>query len=78
MRAAAVQLVRNILQEAGTILVMRPDENSGAVPDMIEVALASHHPLEWVERKSKIPTVVSRVYAETADAAVPNGKCRCS
>ena len=29
MRAAAVQLVRNVLQEAGTILVMRPEENSG-------------------------------------------------
>ncbi|MGC2209742.1 MAG: chemotaxis protein CheA [Candidatus Korobacteraceae bacterium] len=71
MRAAAVQLVRNVLQEAGTILVMRPDENSGVIPDVIEVALASHHPLDWVERKSKIPTVVSRVYAETAEAAVP-------
>ncbi len=69
MRAAAVQLVRNILQEAGTILVMRPEENSGAVPDIIEVALASHHPLDWVERKSKIPTVVSRVYAVTAEDA---------
>ena len=69
MRAAAVQLVRNVLQEAGTILVMRPDENSGVIPDVIEVALASHHPLDWVERKSKIPTVVSRVYAQTADAA---------
>ena len=30
---------------------------------MIEVALASHHELDWVERKSKIPTVVSKVYA---------------
>ena len=43
MRAAAVQLVRNVLQEAGTILVMRPDENTRAIPDVIEVALASHH-----------------------------------
>jgi two-component system chemotaxis sensor kinase CheA len=73
MRAAAVQLVRNILQEVGTILVMRPDESSGVIPDIIEVALASHHPLDWVERKSKIPTVVSRVYAVTAEVTVPPG-----
>lgn len=62
MRAAAVQLVRNVLQEVGTILVMRPDETTSEIPDVIEVALASHHELDWVERKSKIPTVVSRVY----------------
>ena len=63
MRAAAVQLVRNVLQETGTVLVMRPDESTSDIPDVIEVALASHHELDWVERKSKIPTVVSKVYA---------------
>lgn len=63
MRAAAVQLVRNVLQEVGTILVMRPEENASEVPDVIEVVLASHHELDWVERKCKIPTVVSKVYA---------------
>ncbi len=64
MRAAAVQLVRNVLQEAGTILVMRPDENTTEIPDVIEVVLASHHALDWVERKSKIPTVVSKVHVD--------------
>ena len=63
MRAAAVQLVRNVLQETGTILVMRPDETTSEIPDVIEVVLASHHELDWIERKSKIPTVVSKVYA---------------
>jgi two-component system chemotaxis sensor kinase CheA len=62
MRAAAVQLVRNVLQEAGTILVMRPDEQATEIPEVIEVALASGQSLDWVERKSKIPTVVSKVY----------------
>jgi two-component system, chemotaxis family, sensor kinase CheA len=66
MRAAAVQLVRNVLQEAGTVLLMRPEENSNEIPDIIEVALATHHPRDWVERKSKIPTVVSRVHAVLA------------
>jgi two-component system chemotaxis sensor kinase CheA len=69
MRAAAVQLVRNVLQEVGTILVMRPDESTTVIPDVIEVVLASHHELDWVERKSKIPTVVSKVYAQPVQSA---------
>jgi two-component system chemotaxis sensor kinase CheA len=69
MRAAAVQLVRNVLQEVGTILVMRPDENTPEIPEIIEVVLASHHELDWVERKSKIPTVVSKVYVAPAQSA---------
>ena len=78
MRAAAVQLVRNVLQEVGTILVMRPDENTTDIPDIIELALASHHELDWVERKCKIPTVVSKVHvapaqSAPADAASPSG-----
>ena len=71
MRAAAVQLVRNVLQEVGTILVMRPDENATEIPEVIEVALASHHALDWVERKSKIPTVVSKVHLELAPIPAP-------
>ncbi|MGA3127017.1 MAG: chemotaxis protein CheA [Candidatus Korobacteraceae bacterium] len=64
MRAAAVQLVRNVLKEAGVILVMRPGEDDAAIPDVIEVALSSNRDLDWVQRKSKIPTVISKVYAE--------------
>ncbi len=74
MRTAAVQLVRNVLSEAGTILVMRPEENTAEIPDVIEVVLCSDHELDWVERKGKIPTVVSRVYVEavpgTADELI--------
>jgi two-component system chemotaxis sensor kinase CheA len=69
MRAAAVQLVRNVLQEVGTILVMRPDETTTEIPDVIEVVLASHHELDWVERKSKIPTVVSKVFVQPVQGA---------
>ena len=63
MRAAAVQLIRNVLEEVGTILVMRPEANATEIPDVVEVALASHHNLDWVERKGRIPTVVSKVHA---------------
>jgi two-component system chemotaxis sensor kinase CheA len=66
MHAAAVQLVRNVLQEVGTILVMRPDEHATAIPDVIEVALASQHQLDWVENKVKIPTVISKVHVVLA------------
>ncbi len=72
MRAAAVQLVRNVLQEVGTILVMRPDETATEISDVIEVALASHHELDWVERKSKIPTVVSKVHAVSVQSEAPS------
>jgi two-component system chemotaxis sensor kinase CheA len=63
MRAAAVQLIRNVMEEVGTILAMRPESDAIEIPDVVEVALATHHALEWVERKSTIPTVVSRVDA---------------
>ncbi len=66
MRAAAVQLVRNVLEEAGTVLVMRPEENTAVVPEVIEAVLSTDHELGWVERRSKIPTVVSKVYVVAA------------
>ena len=77
MRAAALQLVRNVLQEVGTILAMRPEEGSTETSDVIEVALATRHPLDWVERKSRIPAVVSDLVIspvpgpEQDDAAAP-------
>ena len=43
---------------------MRPEENTAQIPDVIEVVLCTQHELDWVEHKGKIPTVVSKVYAE--------------
>jgi two-component system chemotaxis sensor kinase CheA len=60
MRAAAVQLVRNVMQEVGTILVMRPDENATNV-ECIEAAICSHHQKDWIEKKCNIPAVVTRI-----------------
>src|SRR5689334_10652949 len=73
MRAAAVQLVRNVMQEVGTILVMRPDENAASV-EVIEAAICSHHQKDWIEKKCKIPAVVTRIIvveAETAPLDIP-------
>jgi two-component system, chemotaxis family, sensor kinase CheA len=64
MRTAALQLIRNIMQEVGTILAMHPEEESTETPDVIEVALATHHPQDWVAKKCKVPAVVSEIKVE--------------
>ena len=64
MRAAALQLIRNIMQEVGTILAMHPEEESTETPDIVEVALATHHPEDWVAKKCKVPAVVSEIKVE--------------
>jgi two-component system, chemotaxis family, sensor kinase CheA len=69
MRAAALQLIRNVMQEVGTILAMHPEEESIETPDVVEVALATHHPQDWVAKKCKIPAVISEIRVE-ANASV--------
>ena len=75
MRAAAVQLVRNVMQEVGTILVMRPEESAtNPNVDTIEAAICSHHEKDWIEKKCKIPAVVTRIHVarvETGDTSEP-------
>jgi two-component system chemotaxis sensor kinase CheA len=66
MRAAALQLIRNVMQEVGTILAMHPEEESTETPDTVEVALATHHPQDWVAKKCKVPSVVSEIKVETS------------
>ena len=64
MRAAALQLIRNVTQEVGTILAMHPEEDSAETPEIVEVALATHHPQDWVAKKCKVPAVVSEIKVE--------------
>jgi len=64
MRAAALQLIRNVMQEVGTILAMHPEEESTETPDIVEVAFATHHPQDWVAKKCKVPSVVSEIKVE--------------
>lgn len=68
MRAAAVQLVRNVMQEVGTILVMRPDESAtNTAVETIEAAICSHHEKDWIEKKCNIPAVVTRILVTRLD-----------
>jgi len=67
MRAAALQLVRNVLHSSGTILALRPDD--ATLPEdvhRIEAALACRQTREWIAGKSKIPAVVTSVIIEKA------------
>jgi len=73
MRSAALQLVRNVLEEVGTPLAMHPSEETAEPPSVIEAALASHHPREWIEKKCRVPGVVSRIVVEQCVAAAPEG-----
>jgi two-component system chemotaxis sensor kinase CheA len=66
MRAAAVQLVRNVMQEVGTILVMHPDDNTATV-ELIEAAICTHHEKDWIEKKCNIPAVVTRILVAEAE-----------
>lgn len=65
MRAAALQLIRNVLQESGTVLVTHPEESAANESvDVVELALATHHERDWIAKKASIPTVVSRVHVD--------------
>ncbi len=62
MRSAAVQVLLNVLAEAGTVLARRPEElPADNVVDVLEIALASKLDEVAVQKKCSIPTVVERI-----------------
>ena len=70
MRAAAFQLVRNVLHSCGTVIALRPEDNlAAATVEVVEAALASAHPVEHIAHRCKIPSVVSDVRIEPAARA---------
>ena len=65
MKAAAMQLVKNVFLQIGDILAVFPD--SGVAPeqiDVIEIAVASSQPAESFEKQCRIPSVISSVLVE--------------
>ena len=67
MRAAAMQLIRNVLQECGRLLAVAPDQSTLSNDlDVVEAAVASEHAKEWIARKCRIPSVVAEVLVEKA------------
>lgn len=69
MPLAAVQLVRTALEQCGTILAMHPDSSSAPRGNLIEAIVVSHHPLAWIESKSRIPTIIAQVSGQPLTAA---------
>lgn len=71
MRVAALQLIRNVLAECGQVLAIVPDEGSLAQDiDVVEALICTTKSREWIERKCRIPSVVSDLLME--EAGPPN------
>ena len=70
MRAAAFQLIRNVLHGCGTVIALRPEDNAAAASvEVVEAALATHHPEANLQQRCRIPAIVSEVRVERAHAA---------
>jgi two-component system chemotaxis sensor kinase CheA len=70
MRAAAFQLIRNVLHGSGTVIALRPEDNvAAATVEIVEAALASSQPEERLLQRCRIPAIVSDVRLERASTA---------
>jgi len=70
MRAAAFQLIRNVLHGSGTVIALRPEDNVAAASvEIVEAALASSQPEEKLTQRCRIPSIVSDVRIERASTA---------
>ncbi|HEY7403651.1 MAG TPA: chemotaxis protein CheA [Candidatus Angelobacter sp.] len=67
MRGAAMQLIRNVLQDCGRILAVAPDQSTLSDDlDVVEAAVASDHAQSWIEKKCRIPAVVADLLVQRA------------
>jgi two-component system chemotaxis sensor kinase CheA len=70
MRAAAFQLIRNVLHSCGTLIALRPEDNlAAATVEVVEAALASVQPEAALKQRCRIPSIVSDVRVEHATSA---------
>jgi two-component system chemotaxis sensor kinase CheA len=70
MRGAAMQLIRNVLQECGRLLAIAPDQSTLSENlDVVEAAISSDHNQEWIEKKCRIPAVVAELLIQPARKA---------
>lgn len=65
MRGAAMQLIRNVLQDCGKLLAVAPDQSTlNNDLDVVEAAIASDNSAEWIAKKCRIPSVVAEVLVQ--------------
>jgi len=70
MRAAAFQLIRNVLHACGTVIALRPEDNVAAASvEIVEAAISSKHPIGHISQRCKIPAVVSEIHIAAAEHA---------
>jgi two-component system chemotaxis sensor kinase CheA len=70
MRAAAFQLIRNVLHGSGTVIALRPEDNvAAATVEIVEAALASSQGEERLLQRCRIPSIVTDVRVEQAATA---------
>jgi two-component system chemotaxis sensor kinase CheA len=70
MRAAAFQLIRNVLHSCGTLIALRPEDNLAAASvEVVEAALASVQSEGALKKRCWIPSIVSDVRVERATSA---------
>ena len=70
MRAAAFQLIRNVLHGCGTLIALRPEDNLAAASvEIVEAAVASLQPLDVIQKRCCIPSIVSDLRVEHASTA---------
>jgi two-component system chemotaxis sensor kinase CheA len=69
MHAAAFQLIRNVLHGCGTVIALRPEDNSAAATvEVVEAALASLQSEERIAQRCRIPAIVSELRIERAES----------
>jgi two-component system chemotaxis sensor kinase CheA len=69
MHAAAFQLIRNVLHGCGTVIALRPEDNSAAASvEVVEAALASGQSQDRIAQRCRIPSIVSDLRIERAAA----------
>jgi two-component system chemotaxis sensor kinase CheA len=67
MRGAAMQLIRNVLQDCGRLLAVAPDQSTLSTDlDVVEAAISSENSEEWIIKKCRIPSVVAEVLVQKA------------
>jgi two-component system, chemotaxis family, sensor kinase CheA len=70
MRAAAFQLIRNVLHGCGTVIALRPEDNLAAASvEIVEAALATRHSEAALNQRCRIPSIVTDIRVERAAAA---------
>jgi len=69
MPAAALELIRPVLEQCGTLLAQSPAGNPPATLSEVYAAISSSRPADWIRARCKVPGIVTEVSLEPLAAA---------